>query len=130
MDDLYLDDDVLTDENAQFEHEQDKAHFYKLLKVYGYDVNDIDYSTPINVEDPDSGLARLPKFMAKLKLADFDEIDKFNFVLSKISMEQDIKMTTICSYLVEDFVSADFLMKNILQKYNSFKIKSENDRKR
>ncbi len=89
--DLLVKEDMVESEN--------KDSFYKRLKEAGIDFEDIDSET------------KLPKYMIKVIKNEPKEYNKFNNILYKLNKDKIIAIVDSMSYLVEDWLEPNVLIK-------------------
>lgn len=89
--DLLIKEDMVESEN--------KDSFYKRLKEAGIDFEDIDSET------------KLPKYMIKVIKNEPKEYNKFNNILYKLNKDKIIAIVDSMSYLVEDWLEPNVLIK-------------------
>lgn len=94
---------MIDDENLLFNEdhiqEQTKEAFYKYMKMYGIDFDDVD------------SCSHLPNYLIKVIKNEPAEYNKFNNVLYKLNKENKISISDAMIYLVDDWLEPQVLLK-------------------
>lgn len=97
-------------EVSRMERQGDKDQFYRLMKDYGFDFNDVDMGET-------SAHTWLPKSLIPVADGQFEAVLKFNNALMDLHRKRKIAITDALVYLTEDYFEPNDLLK-MLQTIN------------